>query len=316
MFLKKSNFFKKLKYFSISIVLKFKTFQTKKSIIICSYPRSGSTWIMEQILTYPHTIVNWEPLHVEKGVVPKSFFLGEKPSIPIVSKNSVYKLFFDSTFRFKNHNQWSTWYCGFKQVINAKFVITKFVRANNLLPWFVNTFDFDYKPIFLLRHPIPTSLSVIKSFANNTSSLLVFEPPNTLNNDRYLAYIDYINTLQTRLEQQVAIWCIDNIKIINHKDKDKWLSIYYEDFILQPKESLIEVFEVWNLKFDRKKLESINFKKASRTVYDKKDLKEDVNLHIESYLKKINKDELQRIQDILDFFKIKNYSAFDPYPKS
>ena len=159
--------------------------------------------------------------------------MGEKPFIPIESHNAEYKQFFDRIFRFKDHNQWSIWYCGFKQVISAKFVITKFVRSNNLLPWFVNTFEFDFKPVFLLRHPIPTTLSVIKSFANNSSELLDFKLPNTLNNYRYIPHTDYINSLKTRLEQQIAIWCIDNIEIVNHKDNDKWLTIYYEDFMLE-----------------------------------------------------------------------------------
>lgn len=316
MSLKKSKLFKVLKYKSISLVLKSKTFQTKKAMLICSYPRSGSTWIMEQIHSYPNTIVNWEPLHVEKGLVPGSFFLGEKPSIPVGTNSSAYNTFFDHIFRFKLHNQWNTWYCGLKKAIKAKYVITKFVRANNLLPWFVNTFNFEYKPIFLLRHPIPTSLSVIKSFAGNSSALLDFKMPDTLNNDRYAPYIDYINTLQTRLEQQVAIWCIDNIEIINHSDTNKWLSVYYEDFILDPKASLTYIFDVWSLTYNSQQLDTIDFKKPSRTVYDKNDLKSDANLHIESFLQKFEQNELQRIQDILDHFGIKNYSAFDAYPKS
>lgn len=314
--IKKTKLFKLFRFVIISTILKLKSFQTQKAMLICSYPRSGSTWIMEQIHSYPRTIVNWEPLHVEKGVRPKSFFLGEKPFIPVGSQSSGYKTFFDRIFRFKNHNQWSTWYCGFKQTLSAKYVITKFVRANNLLPWFVNTFDFEFKPIFLLRHPIPTALSVIKSFANNSSELLDFKLPHTLNNNRYYPYIDYINALQTRLEQQIAIWCIDNIEIINHKDTNKWLTVYYEDFILNPKASLVSIFDAWKLNYDSATLDTIDFKKPSRTVYDKNDLKSDANLHIESFLIKFNPDELQRIQDILDYFSVTNYTAFNAYPKS
>jgi hypothetical protein len=157
---------------------------------------------------------------------------------------------------------------------------------------------------------------VIKSFASNSSALLDFKLPNTLNNDRYHPHIDYINSLETRLEQQIAIWCIDNIEIINHRDSNKWLSIYYEDFILNPKASLISVFNAWNLNYDSITLDTLDFKKPSRTVYDKNDLKSDANLHIESFLEKFNPNQLQRIQDILDHFEIKNYSAFDAYPKS
>ncbi|WP_298898681.1 sulfotransferase domain-containing protein [uncultured Psychroserpens sp.] len=313
--IKKNRLFKSFRFVMISTILKLKSFRTKKAMLICSYPRSGSTWIMEQINTYPNTIVNWEPLHVKKGVVPVSFFLGEKPLIPVDSKSSSYKRFFDRVFRFKTINQWSTWYCGFKQAITAKYVITKFVRANNLLPWFVNTYDFEYKPIYLLRHPIPTALSVIKSFSNNASELMNFTMPKTLNNDRYHLHVDYINGLLTRLEQHVAIWCIDNIEIINHNDSNQWLSVYYENFILDPKTTLSHIFETWNLNYDTTKLETIDFKKPSRTVYDKNDLKPDANLHIESFLEKFDQDELQRIQDILNHFGVKNYTAFDAYPK-
>ena len=65
------------------VFIRFKNFKTKDSIIISSETRGGSTWLMEMLNTSPHTIINWEPLHELKGVIPKHYKWGERPFIPV-----------------------------------------------------------------------------------------------------------------------------------------------------------------------------------------------------------------------------------------
>src|SRR5690242_1804363 len=63
-------------------IIKIKNFQAEQGIILCSEPRGGSTWLMEIFTKIRGTLINWEPLHVENGVVPKEFRWGRMPNIP------------------------------------------------------------------------------------------------------------------------------------------------------------------------------------------------------------------------------------------
>ena len=95
------DLYKAIRYSVLYSALKLKSFKYNNAIVICSYPRSGSTWLMELINTLPNTIINWEPLHVKKGVVPDELFLGEKPYLRETESNKSYQKLFSKIFEFK-----------------------------------------------------------------------------------------------------------------------------------------------------------------------------------------------------------------------
>ena len=64
-----------------------KDFDPKKTIIICSGPRSGSTWLMNIFANIPEMAVYWEPLHKTRGVVPKKINFDWVPFVPEKDKN-------------------------------------------------------------------------------------------------------------------------------------------------------------------------------------------------------------------------------------
>ena len=78
---KQQKFKKKIKFFFFKIILSSKNFNVENSIIIFSEARGGSTWLMEILSTIPKTAINWEPLHVKNGVVPKKLNWGWRPYI-------------------------------------------------------------------------------------------------------------------------------------------------------------------------------------------------------------------------------------------
>lgn len=313
--IKKTSFFKKVRQKVIVSIIKSKRFKLHKSIIICSYPRSGSTWLTEIFGSIDGMIVNWEPLHVKFGVVPDKYFLGETPSLYPNSQNTdVYEFFFREVLTYKRFNKHSTWYVGAKKVLSSKYVVTKFCRANMLLEWMTQTFEFEYKPILLLRHPIPTVLSILKSWHNDSRDILHFNKlPSTLNNERYREYLDYINGLDTRIEQQVALWCLEHESLLK-KEKVSWQVVFYENILQNPKTELSQIFRSWNFNIFKKNFEQLDFNKTSRSVYYKDELKKDTSLQVEKYLKKIDTKELDGIQKVLDTFEIKVYKAYSPYP--
>lgn|SRR5690554_1704153 len=301
--------------------LRLNTYSLKNTIILTSEPRSGSTWLMEVIADLMGCVVNWEPLHVDKGIVPKKYKLGERPLIRTSDKSESLKRLFEDILTFKKYNVWTTQHIAIKNLLIRKYVLTKFVRANNLLPWFTSRLDLERKPILLLRHPITTCSSQLKNFQRLTGASLsqpskdekLYSPPDCINNERYIEHQHYINSLQTPLERQIALWCINNYEVSNHPDSDKWITVYYEHLVLHPEEELTVLFKNLNLSFAMQNADNADFRKPSRTNF-LKEYNRNPTIQLESFLESFDKAYLQKIQDILDYFEIDNYSAFDAYP--
>ena len=312
---------RKVKSQFLSFYIKGKNYTINNAIIITSEPRSGSTWLMELLGNLPNCIVNWEPLHENDGVVPKSLRLGSRVLLSSNDDSKKFKKLFEDILTLKVFNAWTGRYISFNKISTSKYVVTKFVRANNLLPWFTKNLNLKHKPILLLRHPITTSISQLKNFHRETGASLsqpyseqkTFVPPDCINNERYVKHQHYINSLSTPLERQIALWCVNNVDLIAHPDRKDWITVYYEDLLLKPEKGISLLLKELELPFTQKDYEHIDFKKASQSN-NRKEYNPDPAIQLESFLKDLDNDYLNKIQRIFDHFKFKNYTASSAYP--
>lgn len=299
-----------------------RNFLLENAIIIASEPRSGSTWMMELFGQLEGCIVNWEPLHPINGVVPKDIELGTRVYLTENDDTDRFRQFFARLLTYKISNQWTAKYVSFGNLSSSKYVVTKFVRANNLLPWFDKHLNLRYKPILLMRHPITTCISQLKNFHQTTGSSMteaykegeVYSAPQCLNNERFVSNEEYINSLKTPLERQVALWCINNVWMFDSKESESWIMVYYEEMVRRPQEELERVILELELPFTKQDLEKVVFDKASKSTSSQFKV-DDYSAQLESFLKKLDKGYLMRLQEILDRFGITKYSASDAYPQ-
>ena len=103
--------FAKNKIYLYKLLLPAKNFKTEDSIIISSETRGGSTWLMELINAVPDLIINWEPLHEIKGVVPEKLKWGQRPFISESSVNVNAKQLLSEILTFKRLSKNSVRYC-------------------------------------------------------------------------------------------------------------------------------------------------------------------------------------------------------------
>ena len=309
---------KKLKKWLIKIILRFKNYKIENAIIICSEARGGSTWLMELLRNVPGTIINWEPLHVNNGVVPKVHRLGWRPLLK-PEDHSSYSLLFRDILELKRYNNWTLRFVDMVDLKPSKYVLTKFVRANNVLPWLVNNFpQLKHPPIFLMRHPITTSISRLKSFEpNNTVNDLKnkkdFVVPDCINNERYIQHQVYVNALESALEYEVAVWCMNNAHLMEHDDRDHWITVYYEHLVLEPALQLKQLTQQLGLTIPKERLDAIDFRKASATNY-RRGLKDKKKEQVESFLDAVDATHLDKLQAVFDYFNFKTYTAHSAYP--
>lgn len=269
---------------------------------------------MEILSSIPNSVTNWEPLHRVKGVIPKSINWGFRVFIPPKDNNENYLKLITKILTLKTVSNWTLSKNSFSDIKNSKFVITKFIQGNMLLPWITEQLDFNYKPIYLLRHPISTSLSQIKAFGNDEIPLKKFDLPDSINNDRFEEHLEYVNSLKTHLQRQVCLWCINNKYVLDfNKNNKKWMVVYYENLVSNPEKEILLILETYGLKELIDYFDFNNFGVPSKTDF-KKDFINDPKQQIEKFINRIEQSELLNIQNILDYFDITCYSAFSAYP--
>ncbi|MDZ7776433.1 MAG: hypothetical protein U5L09_12930 [Bacteroidales bacterium] len=305
---------KAVKKFTISLILKAKNFRASESIIIFGEARGGSTWLMEMLNETLDVCINWEPLHVRKGVIPRELNFGWRPFIPKDTRNETYFFLFKKIHEYKIYSNWTTSYIKPLKLIQSKHVLVKYVRANMLVPYLLKNFKFKYKPIFLIRHPIDTCLSQMKTFEKDDNNITKFEVPNCINNERYIKHLEFINNLKSKLEVKIATWCINNCDTINQIDNyDTLYVIFYSDLLFYPEEELKAYLNKNQLKSYIKKLNQVNYRKASSADFDS-EYRNNVNEQLFKNFDMLDDIKKEKIQKIFDYFEFRLFTAYSPYP--
>ena len=296
-------------------LLRQKNFSLNDSIFIISSPRGGSTWLGEIFSAIPNTIINWEPFHPVHGVLPKDFNGGDAIFIPEEETSKEMEISIMDILNFKKYTNFTLSFSSLKKVVKSKIVITKSVRTTCLIPWIVKHVPLVRKPVYLLRHPVAISFSHLKAFDNMELPMQKYVVPEMINNERFIIHKAYLKSLNSKIERQVAFWCLNNIEVINHPDHGKkWIVAFYENLVLDPENETKKIFDALNLSIDPDFIKKINFQKPSQTDM-KQDFIKNGMKQLEKWKGWLSKEEKEKIQDIFDYFGLELYSAFEVLPK-
>lgn len=306
----------KIKAHLAQFVLRFKRFKVKDTIIVCGYPRSGTTWLLEIVSKLPKTCVHWEPFRQENGVVPKAWKWGDRIFIPKDEKNKQYHQLIKGVLNFKIFNEWTLEALSIKSLLSSKQVIVKFVRINLLLPYIVSHFKLKNQPILILRHPIDTYLSQMNAFSYYRD--FPREIPDWLNNERYLKQADYLQSLSSAQEYNVAMWCINNCPLLDDKDTLRKLNlVFYSDLVLNPERETRQLFNRLTLGINQPELDklisTIDFRKPSKTDFGENFIP-DPEKQLQKNIDKLTAAEKHGIQRVFDHFGLKLYDAYSVFP--
>ncbi|HEB62241.1 MAG TPA: hypothetical protein ENI82_03720 [Bacteroidetes bacterium] len=296
-----------------SFILKIKKFSLNDSILIISSPRGGSTWLTEILNSIDKTIINWEPFHPNYGALSTSINGGDALYVPESQTYGLLRNDVQEILKFNKNTKFTLRFLKIKDILSAEIVITKSVRINNLIPWLIKHIDLKRKPIYLLRHPIATAFSHIKAF-DEEKTISRYIAPNFMHNERFIEHEDYINSLKTKIERQVAIWCLNNIPVIHHPDHGKkWLVVYYENLVMDPEDVTIKLLNEIGINVDMATISKIDFKKPSQTDIQQ-DYKTNSILQLEKWKHWLSDVELDNIQKIFDHFDFLLYSTKSCFP--
>lgn len=284
-------------------------FKPNDSLLIFSDPRGGSTWLAEMIATIPGSFIYWEPLNPVYLKELKKLNFSWRQHIPKEESWPEAKAFFDQILSASIINEWTAMKMSVQEYGNGIFPIVKICRGNHLLPWLVKQFNFKYKPLYLVRHPLAVVSSQLKQ-GGWDSDFTKFNIPDMPFNHEYVDHKEFLEGLKSKSESLLATWCITNRDLLA-KQSNEWITVYYEELVLDPETQFHKIFSEWNLPMPNEL--SNRFDHWSSTSLDTSQ-----SYDQESQLNKWRNDfsamELEGFQTILDYFDITYYSTEQAKP--
>jgi len=290
-------------------LLRMKKFESEQSLFIFSEPRGGSTWLMETINKLPKSAAIFEPFHSHYGALDNytwgnHYSAKEQwPSGKIGIQNII-----DADKLGSYQLERANWL----HLLNAKQLIFKCVMGTPILPWIVENFHFTYKPIFIVRHPLAVACSTLENLYKRGEVINVDHrwSPSGYVKELYDKHKDLFSDDSPMMDQLIARWCINNHYALKKKDI-KWIQVYYENMLLEPRQTLTDIFKVWQIKAPKDLWNDLD--KPSHSDF-KKDFRKDKKEQLNKWINKHSASELEHFQKILDRFEIDLYTMKDPLP--
>lgn len=292
---------KKLRKFNHTI-----NFDPSNNFLVFSDPRGGSTWVTEMVKDITQSAIIWEPLSLVRYPVFKTLGFAWRQFIAEHESRTEVKDAFEQLFRGQHLNYWTASKTNVAELQSAQQLLIKFCRGNQLLPWLTTNFQFKFKPVYVVRHPFAVVASQLKQGAWNFEFQPATSGPYSSLSE---AEKQFVMALETKEEMLTATWCLCNRVPLSHaKNNEHWITINYEELVLNPKETLARVLDEWGITYD---LDSIDFGRQSATTVSGSPISG--NKQIEYWKTKLSADQISRMTAVLDYFQINAYSA-DPYP--
>jgi hypothetical protein len=289
-----------------------KLFSEDKTLIVCGDPRGGSTWLAETLAELPETVLLWEPLHLKYAGSFKKLGFNWRQHIPADAEWAEAKQAFSNLFRGKVLNEWTLLKANPEEYKRAKQLLVKFCRSNALLPWLCNSFSFQYKPVYLVRHPLAVVASQLKQ-GGWDFAFVCFEALNGPFAEFYAVHEKFLTKIATKEESLLVNWCLSNRSLLSIAPENrKWIQVTYEEMLLEPQQTVKNILRAWDKPFTFE-LEKILASKSSTTL--KGSPIHDKNKQLSNWKNSFTAEQLRKMQYILDYFEIHFYCSGEVLPK-
>lgn len=212
---------------------------SKKDICLYASRRGGSTFVQQVIGGDPGILTHNQPFCVQS--VGNNFFktlpvreAGEITSIDDLSRDRL-KAHMDNIIsgRYRVDSPWRFWQADFH--FRTDRALLKINTAKAIIDWIAD--NYDVHTVYLTRHPIPQSLSVMHNDWGHTAPAYLRDPlfVERFLDSRMLAYCHDLMKSAEPLARHVLDWALENL--VPHRliaDRPDWLWVTYEQAVNQP----------------------------------------------------------------------------------
>lgn len=287
----------------------------RPAAVILSTPRSGSTWLMEAILSQSGFKPCDEPFNLRKQEVSRTLDLSAWSDLydnaHLADMGTYLQSFasgkpgwgFKNLLPYENHHRFLT----------RRMVFKVLHGCEDLVPWLAETLG--AKILFMMRHPLPVSIS--REVLPRLETLM--SPPYSENfSDRQLQAGRTIVADGSVNEKAVLDWCLQNAVPLN-KHRDHMHIVTYEQMVVEP-DPVVDLL-VRELELDSREIMMRQLVKPSgstskstpETVSALQDQDNRSRL-VEKWKPKVSTEEEKRLMDIVELFGIDAYRFGDCFP--
>jgi Sulfotransferase domain len=228
---------------------------TEKDIFLFSTPRGGSTWLMELIAGQPGFKFFDEPLNIRRANVQHTgLFPDWKLLMPEAMDTAyIFEYLKDlANNRYKHMNP-----TPFRK--NYRPVTSRIIFKIHEIEHLINEVErhFDAQILYLLRHPIATTISrrvLPRLDLFMTSNFFMNECLSEPQRKAILA----VYAKGTDYDRGILSWCFQNVYPLNHLSHENWGVITYEELVLNPAKSCELLSEKFHLPDLNKMLKDVD----------------------------------------------------------
>lgn len=300
---------------------------SKSDILIMSNPRSGSTLLMDMISLESGVKTINEPLFKDRSAL-SDYVNNKRWRYVSLTKDEriVLKEYFEYMINETN-NDYYDMFSKKHDFITDRSVL-KVIRAPGLLDWFLR--NFNTKIIYLIRHPIPASLSRIRS-GWSVKPKKTFERffRSEVYQEKFLdkkikKLIDDKIRDGTKLDLQIIYWCLENIYSLSkiEDESDDSILLTYEELVINTEDIVNKLISFLNLNPAISKDMKDHIKTPSTSSRFSKDetkeaIKEGDKMYlVEKWRSQVDPEQIKSISNILRKFDIDHYKADEVFPKN
>jgi hypothetical protein len=224
----------------------------RRSILISSSGRSGSTWLADMVNYRNEYRLVFEPFRRDLSKIaagiPYGLYL--QPGRESDAEARVV----EAILRGRVRNTWSNWH---NRRRIARRRIIKEIRATNLMPWIRERFP-GLPIVYLLRHPV----SVAQSWTRlGWPDFLDEFTRQELLMDRLAPFrpvIDDVVRAGNPFERHLLRWCLENVIPLRDLSPGDAHVVFYEHLVADPEQELRELFGYLGKEFEPAVLERVD----------------------------------------------------------
>ena len=213
-------------------------------------------------------------------------------------------------------SQWQLWNGQYKWCWER--YIVKVLTAKGLIHWFESTFKDQIQIIYMTRHPIPTSLSILnRRWGLTTQAYLENETfIRDYLSDSKISFTWDILRSGSKLEHHVLNWCLENLVPLKGWSNSNWLTLSYEKLLTDPHYSTRRLCQKLDLKEAQKMLTTLNVPTRTAVHASKvKIIAQGAEVKLGTWQNQISSSEIRKINAILEMFEIDLYQAHKILPR-
>ena len=228
----------------------------QNTIVLFSFPRSGSTWLSELLLTIPQSCLFDEPLQrnnigspIElpdfatrklKEVAELDFYFFQP--VPEDAEDEEIKSMMSRLLKGEAVSIGLYDDYGLQRLDKAEIYIVKFNYGMLLSSWLLK--NFQVTSLFLIRNPFACIASILQhNLSKKLSIPAAIKVPAFRFNEIYLQYESIYRSINTPEEYFTFLWCL-NVKEGTEKNRTgSSLIVFYEDLLLNYEREITSIFD-------------------------------------------------------------------------